>query len=142
MDHRLQEIADRVDTTFDEVLELLHREVTVALKSKTERRIFDSDLQVLGRGARLQPARHEFVGSVRRRPDRYQRKIVEGRDFPRESDHAQAVGTIGGDFEIDDGVIVAERLNRGELEAAQAEPFTDLFGRRLDVDEITQPRNE
>ena len=55
---------------------------------------------------------------------------------------AEAVGPVGGDLEVDDGVAVAERLDRRDLEAAQGQLLGDLLSRSRHVDEVTNPGKE
>src|SRR5215471_1287433 len=52
----------------------------------------------------------------------------------RETHHAQAIGSIGCHFEIDDVV-----LDGCDLESAQSYLVGDLFGRGFDVNEVAQP---
>jgi hypothetical protein len=68
--------------------------------------------------------------------------VVRSRHFPRQTEHAQAVGPVGGDFEIDHGVPAIEGLDRRHLEPAQPQRLGDVLGRRSHGHELTQPRND
>jgi len=67
------------------------------------------------------------------------RQAVGRGDFPRETDHAETVGSVRRDLEIDHGVAAVERLHRRNLESADAQFLGDVFGRRVEVDELAEP---
>ena len=66
-------------------------------------------------------------------------QVVHRRDLAGQTDDAEAVGPVGRDFEVDDGVIVAEWFNGGDLEPTEAEPLGNLLAGRGHIDEVTQP---
>ena len=72
-----------------------------------------------------------------------ERQVVRRRHLARQPDHAQAVGPVGGDLEVDDGVV---RRRAASTDATSnprsAERLGDVVGRGADVDEFTQPGNE
>ena len=111
------------------------------------RRAADRDVGNRGREPRAQLGivdRHRDAirradGRARERHRRLHRQVVSSGHFAREADHAEGIGAVGGDLEIDHGIVLAEGLDRGDLKAAQRQRLRDVFSRRLDVDEFAQP---
>ncbi len=64
---------------------------------------------------------------------------IRRRDFTREADDVHAVGTIGGDVEVEHFVAIGQPLDAFEREATQRELRADFFASRVDVDELAQP---
>ena len=90
---------------------------------RTQFGVFDGDRDSIGLPG----------GNGCRRPwqGRASGQVVRGRDFARQADHAQAVGAVGGDFEVDHRVAGAQRFDRRDLEPAQPERLGDFFGGAL-----------
>src|SRR5262249_33355809 len=75
----------------------------------------------------------------RRQPER---QAVRGGDLAGEAEHAQTVGPIRGHLEIDDPIAARQRLDRRDLEAANAERAGDVLRRGVDVHEVAKPRDK
>jgi hypothetical protein len=73
--------------------------------------------------------------------------VVQGRDLAGDAEHAEAVGTVGRDLQIDHGIVALrrrarERLDRRHLEARHVQVRRQLRGRHRNVHQLTEPRDE
>ena len=71
-----------------------------------------------------------------------ERHVICGGEFAGESQHAEAVGPVCRNLEIDDGVVFAERLDGRDLEPAQSELPGDLRRVGGHINEVTDPGNQ
>jgi hypothetical protein len=78
------------------------------------------------------------LGFHRFRRTRFQRKAVDGADFARDANHAQAVGAIRGDFRVDHRAVRAV-FDGGDIRAGESEPRGHFFGRGGYFHKFLQP---
>src|SRR5205085_6840835 len=77
------------------------------------------------------------LGNQARRRDAWlpQWLAVSRRDLAGEADDVHAVGTIGGDVEVEHLIAVCQTLDAFEREAAQRQSRTNFLAGRVNVDE-------
>jgi hypothetical protein len=139
----VDEVADRPDTGGMEAgrhprwrvrhLHFCHR----GRVARAEFLVLDRHLNAIGRaeGDRLQRHLRARVGGRQR-----DRLVVRGGDLAREAEHAQAVGAVRRDLEIDHRIAIVQLLDGRDLESAQAYLLGNLFRGRRHIDELTEPR--
>ena len=150
---RMSELEQDVVRHIDDVVDGAHAGCLQAARHPRWRRA-DRDVGDRGRvtGAEIgrlddhaQRQRLRFSRECRLR--QRQRPIGERRDFARHARHAQRIGPVGGDLEIDDRVLVGvpdarRRLDRRQLEAGHVQAPRQVADRQAGVDEVAQPRHE
>ncbi len=101
--------------------------------------VLDGDAQI---------ARDGGIGRRRERHDGItERRVEPDRDLAREADHAEAVGPVGGDLEIDHrvgraAVLGGDVFHGRHFEAGHVEGMGQLGDRRLDGHQFAKPGDE